>query len=69
MCIKEDKERKKQTTREARLYSYLAEDRNMIHTRPFAHQTKVENMNRIFLRFCAPILVSTGIGTQQQRDV
>ena len=63
MYIKEDKERNKQTTREERPCTYLAEDQNMIHTRPSAHETNVENMNRIFLRFCAPILVSTGIGT------
>jgi len=63
MCIKEDKERKIQTTREERPCTYLAEDQNMIHTRPFAHEKNVENMNRIFFRFCAPILVSTGNGT------
>jgi len=69
MCINEDKERNKQTTREERSCTYLAEDQNMIHTRPFAHGTTVENVNRIFLRFCVPILVSTGIGTLQQRNV
>jgi len=53
----------KETTREERPRTYLAEDQNMIHTRPFAHDTTVENTKRIFWRFCAPILVSIGIGT------
>jgi len=63
MCINEDKERNKQTTREERPCTYLAEDQNMIHIQSFAHETTVGNMNRIFLRVCALILVSTGIGT------
>lgn len=61
--VNKRRKRTKETTREARPCTYLAEDQNMIHTRPLAHETNVDNMNRIFLRVCAPILVSNGIGT------